>query len=261
MILKYFILTLLILKITEIFIIINREKIYKYFFYNLPKVLFDKNELKILCQNLFFKNQINLKHNFGCLKNKENTIFIVNYPVTKIEYLVSNLFPKDVCLVSSDQANIFLNLVYDFKKHDYISFPSLKKRNNFKNIEKQILQVLKKRSIYVYIENIDGKAGGNFIENGKKRIGGGKYSVGNLRSGMFHISRNNNISLTPVSVDYVHINDDYTIPKQNFEIIIGKSFKIDYLETDEFINKKMEQVKKFYKESKKKFVLNKFKDV
>lgn len=256
MLLKYFFLTLITLKIFEYIIIIHREKIYRYFFYNLPSIIYNKTNLKKVCQNIFFNNQLIFKHNFEKLKDiKSNTIFVVNYPITKIEYLVCNIFPVNMCLVSSDQANNFLKLVYS--ESEYITFPSSKKRNNFKFIQKKVLETLKSRNVYVYIENIDGKAGGEKI--GKSRIGSGKFSVGFLRTGMFHISKNKNVSITPIAVDYIHINDDYTIPKQNFEIIIGDTFIVNSDEcNDKCINTYIVNTKKFYKKSKKKFILNKF---
>jgi hypothetical protein len=229
--------------------IIHREKIIRMFVYSLPKILYNKKCFKEVCLNMFNNEQIKLQHNFYKIP-KHNTIFVVNYPITKLEYLVCNILPVPTCLVSSEQGNLLLNLVYD--KDEFISFPSSKKRKNFNNIEKRIKKTIQNKNIYVYVENIDGKAGGEKI--GHLRIGSGKNEVRNIRSGMFHIAKNNNLSITPLAVDYVHFNNN-KIPNQNFNIRVGET-KI-FSENDD-IDQYIQNIKKFFKESKKIFKIQKF---
>ena len=68
-----------------------------------------------------------------------------------------------------------------------------------------------------------------------------KGKISKLRTGLFRIAKELNISITPISIDY--INAVYgIIPNQNFRICVGETFKPTEIYNDIY------KVRKFFKE-------------
>jgi len=232
------------------FLKIFKQKIYRNIIFNLPKILFNKKEYKNLTLNTFYKNQLILKHNFDNIP-KFNTIFVANYPITKIEYMISNIIPVDICLVASSKISFLLNFFYN--KENFI-LANVSNKNSYNNVEKKIKNKIKTKSIFSYVENIDGKKASKSSKY-IGRIGSGKNQICQFRTGMFNIAKNNNLPITPIFIDYIVVNENGYIPKQNLEIKIGPT----QIMTDNInIQTYIENIRKFYKNSKKICKINKF---
>ena len=78
--------------------------------------------------------------------------------------------------------------------------------------------------------------------------------ISKLRSGMFSIAKELNVSVTPVCVDYI---DTYfgAITNQNFRIRVGDTFMIDDT------NISIQKTKKFFKETMKEFKKRKYEGI
>ena len=86
-----------------------------------------------------------------------------------------------------------------------------KGKGNFDNIKEFIKKnIQKNHSIVCYVETI--------------RCMQGK--VGRVRTGIFKISQELNIPITPVVIDKIYYDDLYKMPMQNFHIYIGKTFVV-----------------------------------
>ena len=78
--------------------------------------------------------------------------------------------------------------------------------------------------------------------------------IPSIRSGLFNISKELNIPITLVAIDYVDINYGIMF-KQNFNIVIGDTFNV------ENVSESMYKAKKFYKENITNFMKNKYKGI
>lgn len=238
-----------------IFIIIYISPInvkYKYFFCLLCLILIRKTlyiciKITFMLYQIFIRNNMNsyndftnsifnqslyLKHNFQDLPIS-NTIFVVNYPYSILEYSVMNLIPRNICLIAALNAEKFISIV--LPKKNYIVFDNSKK-NNFKNIKKKIQKIIKKFSIFVYVEKVSTRIHDEH--------------TGRIRSGFFRIAKDLNITVTPIAIDSI-LFENGIIPKQKFEIIVGKTHHVDS------IKKEVIDIKKFFINSKKYFINSK----
>ena len=164
--------------------------------------------------------------------------FLCNYPISVAEYLIPSLLPTDVCLLSSNRAEKALKLIYN--PEDYMVFAD-KNKNSFDYLKQRIEEMIKTRSMFVYVENTD------------RRIH--DFHVGKIRSGMFHIAKKIGATITPVAIDGI-IVENGIIHKQNFQINVGETKlvedpKIDLLNTRMFLLKNKRRFKKEKYESKK----------
>ncbi len=183
---------------------------------------------------LILKDCVKFKHNFDKIP-KHNTIFLVNYPITSLEFAVPTILPVKTYFVSNYKAGPFLDLVYS--KNDYIL---LKEGNNYDYFMKTIEKKIKKRSIYLYVEKfIWFEVLRTYKHN---RIT--DENVGKIRSGIFYIAKKLGLTITPIVVDSLNLD-------KNFEVRIGQTTKV--------INptQSIKDVKNFFFKTKKEFLTNK----
>jgi hypothetical protein len=158
--------------------------------------------------------------------SKGCTIYVANYPTNYIEYLTHGLFCDKLCVVVHGPAVKILKYIYG-KEHT-ISVD----KGSFDRVKKEIRDKMREGySIFSYVER---------EYHDRKDV----YDVCELRSGMFSIAKELNVTMTPVCIDHLdHImgitNDTY------FQIKVGDSFIVDNIEED------MARVKKFFKEELK----------
>jgi hypothetical protein len=178
--------------------------------------------------NNIFHKCFDFKHNFNDLP-LHNTIFLVSYPVTSLEYMIPNLIPKPLCIITSNRAEYLLKLVYE--PREYLVYNDLQK-NNYEYIYKEIEKRLIDTSMYVFVEDISSRPH--------------DFGVGNMRKGMFYIARDLGITITPIAVDAIVIKNG-TVQDQRFEIRVGKTSYVD----DPISS--MTDVKEFLSQSKRDF--------
>lgn len=162
------------------------------------------------------------RHNFYKLPS-HHTIFLVNYPITIMEYSAPVLLPKKICFLTSKRAKKFMDLVYE--EEDYLLFDDSKGKN-YELLRDNIREKIKDRSIYVYVEDIKSR----YYD----------YDIGRMRKGMFHIAKEIGVTITPLAVDSLKLN-------KKFEIRVG--------ETQLVINpvESMKRVRSFLFDSKQDF--------
>ncbi len=162
------------------------------------------------------------------------TIYLVNYPVTILEYALPSILPKPVCMVSSDRAKKLLSLAYE--PENFLVFDS-RKKNNYENLRELIRERIKKVSLYVYVDDMSKRINDNHI--------------GTLRKGMFYIANELGITITPIAMDTIATRHGI-IPPQKFEVKVGDTQEVD----DPKLT--MYNVRKFLLDEKRRFSETKF---
>jgi len=226
---RYMVLILLILlsKSIEVFGYISKGVI--------KTLMGDKEGYKYLARGVFVES-LRFHHNFEAL-SKEHTIYLVNYPVTILEYALASVLPTPVCMVSSDRAKKLLSLAYE--PDNYLVFDSSKK-NNYEHLNELIRERIKKVSLYVYVDDMS------------KRIS--DDHVGTLRKGMFYIAKELGVNITPIAMDSIVTKGGIIVP-QKFEVSVGETHKV------EDPVKSMYEVRKFLLNEKKRFMNTKFESI
>lgn len=191
-----------------------------------------KQGYKYLATGIFTRS-MRFIHNFEKLPNNP-TIYLVNYPVTVLEYALPSILPKPVCMVSSDRAKKLLSLAYE--PENFLVFDSSKK-NNYDNLKELIRERMKSISLYVYVDDMSKRIGDNHI--------------GILRKGMFYIAKELGVTITPIAMDTIVTNMGI-IPSQKFEVKVGETMKVD--DPKAAIHK----VRRFLLEEKRGFIQTKF---
>jgi hypothetical protein len=161
------------------------------------------------------------------------TIIVANYPTNYIEYMANQLFcNKKICFVVLKTAFIQSRIVQLYYSKENVLFVSSK--GSFDTTQNIIRDKIEEGfSIFVYVEE-------KYHRRPKK------YSVQNLRQGMFKIAKNLHIPITPIVFD--HIDHTFGILEQStYKIFIDKTRFV------EDIDYEMEQVHKLYKNKLKKF--------
>lgn len=177
----------------------------------------NKKFYKIQVKNIL-SNCVYFKNNFSNLPSN-NTLFLVNYPMGFLDYLIPVIIPKKFCFVTSNKARFFLEKVYN--KEDYYL---LDKKNNYKVLLEFIQNKIKSSSIFIYVEDIEYR-----YDISK---------IGKMRKGAFYIAKKLNITITPLFIGKLSIG------KQLY-IQVGNTQFVKYPE------KSMKKVKKFLMETKK----------
>ena len=169
------------------------------------KIILDRRRMycSILVKDIF-TSCFNFKHNFNDLPT-HNTILLVTYPTTILEYLSQFIFPIKISIVASQRSRSLLKLVYE--DENIITFNNLK-RKQYELLKNKIKRHIKYSSIYVYVDDMSTRYH--------------QFHVGKLRKGMFFIAKELGITITPVVIDGI-ISSYGNIHSQNFEIKIGKT--------------------------------------
>jgi hypothetical protein len=197
------------------------------------KTRIDDSKLRNIVEYSFDKVLI-LKKDFSKLPDKP-TIFVCNYCNDRIENLACILIPKDIAIMMRD------GLKKTAKLDKLVKWPIFtKEKNNYEHTKNEIIKHTKEgRSVLSYITKYQ-RLRPNYIQS--------------VRSGLFNISKELNIPITLVAIDYVDIINGIMY-KQNFNIVIGDTFIV------ENINDSIYKAKNFYKDKLSYFVKNKYKNI
>ena len=168
---------------------------------------------------------------FNTHLNKQ-TIFVCNYCSDRLENLACILIPKNLAILMRD------TLKKISKLHKLIKWPIYTKaKNSYENTKNEISKNIKEgRSIFAYVTKTP-RLGPIYIQD--------------IRSGMFKLAKELNIPVTLMSIDYIDSKMGM-IQSQNFHIEIGETFMVND------INESVHIAKKYFKNTLKKFSLNKY---
>ena len=148
----------------------------------------------MLCSYIDACNPI---HNFEKLPSFP-TIYVANYPKSKLEYIFPAILPGKICYIASTKSSwIFSRIV---EKDEYISVDQ-KAKNNFEYIKTNIQKQIKISSIFVYVQ-----------DQSNVRM--------TLRKGIFLIAHELNIPITPITIGDMNLG-------KNFQVHVGKTFLIN----------------------------------
>lgn len=190
------------------------------------------NRISYFTKILFSFPQINLIHNMNILKDiNYPVIYLANYPITPYEYLLQGVFPNSIFILGKN-AKKYANIIVGSCNKYYFSLEG----NSYDIVEKNIVKLVGKgKSIFAY------------IEKGCKPDG---YKASKIRSGLLHISKNNNIPIVLVIFDHFYIVRGI-FPRQNFRIKVFKPTIIrDVEKTKQKIQYLYNKTLTFYKKHK-----------
>jgi hypothetical protein len=171
--------------------------------------------------SLFLYKNLNLNMNIKDLPSKP-TIIVANYPSNYIEYLTHGLFGDKLCLLVYGPAVKILKYIYG--KDHLIAV----NKGNFEKTQEEVKHKLDSGyHIFAYVEKD--------YYNRKN-----PYTISELRTGMFSIAKNLNVTITPVTIDHI----DHLLGGVNtnsiFNIKIGKT---EYVND---IDKSIKQTREFF---------------
>ena len=182
------------------------------------------------CYNMF-SNKFRLHLNFNKLPQKPSLI-VCNYCHDRFENLALILIPRNIVILIRD-------VVLKYTKLDKLIkwVIVIKKENNYESTKKEIQKHINEgRSVVSYVS---------------KDPYFGPTHIRNIRSGIFKISKDLNIPITPLAIDYID-NNYGIINYQNFNMKTGNTFYVND------VKQSMTSVKKFFKNSLKSFKKNKY---
>lgn len=185
--------------------------------------------------NRFFNKYFYYSNNFDSIP-KHKTIYVSNYVSDRFENFACIMIPN----ISIILGETFVNTL---KLHKVVK--NLISRKNCKNQYDTIKNDVKTQynngmSIFAYIEEPS-----TVIDDG----------IGKLRSGMFSIAKDLNITITPVVFDHIEYNNFGIIYNQNYRIKIGKPFYVQDVKESKY------KVKKFFRNTLKEFKKKKFENI
>jgi hypothetical protein len=164
---------------------------------------------RIIC-TVLYKIGLNLEMNTNNIPTNP-TIYMSNYPSNNIEYLTHGLFCDKFCLVVGSGIYKYIKYIYD-EKH-LISVH----KGSFDSVQDQIKKKIADGfSIFCYIEK----------EYFNRKS---DFELTEFRTGMFHIAKNLNVTITPVCVDHIIYNMGI-IDDNVFKIKIGQTMHVENVE-------------------------------
>jgi len=133
------------------------------------------------------------------------TIFMANYPINYIEYFTHGLFGSKFCLVVHGPAVKILKYLYG---NDHLIAVN---KGNFDKVQDLVYNKMSKGySIFCYIER---------EYHGRKD----NYTVQEFRTGMFHIAKNLNKTITPLCIDHLEHFMGFIDIENVFRIKVGET--------------------------------------
>ena len=145
------------------------------------------------------------------------TIILCNYPANYIEYLCNKLLSKGICFVILKAAVVQSRIVKLFYKDNCVIFVA--KNGSFQHTVGLIKRKIRQGySIFTYIEK----------DYYKRRD---KYTISELRSGMFTIAKTIGVTITPIVFDHI---DHYAgvIMQDKFRIYIDSTRLVEDVYTE-----------------------------
>ena len=184
-----------------------------------------------IVMNIYTNSGLNVITDFSKLPSTP-TIILANYCRDRVENVACMIVPRKLAiLMQSGFKNV--NMTNIINKPIYVHGHG---KGNFENISEAIKKAHDEgNSIFVYINSP------NYFNY-----------LTRYKSGIFHIAKKHNISITPLAIDYVHTRFG-TIPKQNFFMKAGEPF---YVDGD--ISTAKYKTRSFHKWTHKRFKRNKF---
>lgn len=176
------------------------------------------------------------KMNFGLKMNEKDipckpTIIMANYPINYVEYLTQGLFGSKVCLLVHEPAIKVLKYIHGEEHLVCVN------KGEFDQLQQRVKEKLDSGyHIFCYIERD--------YYNRKH-----DYQITELRSGMFTIAKNLEVTITPVVIDHIKhtCGIDEDIP---FQIKIGRTQTVDN------VKEVMNKVRDFYSKNLRKMSNN-----
>ena len=166
-----------------------------------------------------------LTHNFEMLPTHK-TIFLVTYPLELVEYLFPSLIPNTTfCYVAAPVAAKALKLLV-YKPNEFVVLTGDK--NNFDYLKTQLADKLQRTSIWVYANSRNSRVH--------------DYDIGRMRTGMFYIARDLNVTVTPVVIN--------SFCCKNFNVVIGDTAFVDSVDP----MKTVKTVRKFMRDCKNSYM-------
>jgi hypothetical protein len=204
--------------------------IYKSFRYR-KKNLENNYVTRILVTDLFNKF-FRVSHNFEKIP-KKSTIFISNYVKDRIENLACIMLPVNICPVMST-ALTFLT--------KFITPVIIKGNSNQYDKMKEKINEMLSKGIYVFI----------YIEKIHSSITDNDFGV--IRNGVFNIAKDLDTTITPIAFDRILYNKYAILVKQNYQICVGDTFKVDN------VNDVKYKTRRFFRDKIKYFSKTKFEE-
>ena len=171
-----------------------------------------------------FYTHFNYKHNFYNLPTKP-TIYVANYVMDRIENISCILIPTRLCVIMGS------GFIDHFKLNKIVKYTHATRKHSgeYQEVKSSIKNKLNSGiSVFSYISR-------PFISN----------HIGKVRSGMFRIAKELNVTITPIYFDY--IKHSYgVIPFQDFNIVVGDTFYVNNIELSVY------RTKLFFKKNRKK---------
>ena len=182
-----------------------------------------------------FSTCVNLKLDFSRLPSKPS-IIVCNYCWDRLENITCILIPKDIVILMRDTLIKISKLDKLIKWAIYT-----KEKGSYEDTKRDILEHTKEgRFIFSYISKHP-KLGVTHIQG--------------VRSGMFNLAKELNIPITLMVIDYIDTDSFGRIRNQNFNILVGDTFKVDN------VNESVYRAKKFFKTNLIKFQKDKYKGI
>ena len=166
----------------------------------------DNHITRVLVSDLFHRN-FRIIHNFHKIPKKQ-TIFLSNYVKDRVENLACMLLPVDICPMVAKWLSFLQNFITpviirgELKQYD---------------IMKEKIKEMHGKGYYVFV----------YIEKWCSSITDER--LGSIRNGIFNIAKELDITVTPIAFDRVLYNKYAILEKQNYQICVGDTFKIDDL--------------------------------
>ena len=139
----------------------------------------------------------------------EPTIFMSNYPINYIEYFTHGLFGNKLCLLVHGPAIKILKYLYG---NDHLIAVN---KGNFDKVQELVYDKMNNGySIFCYIERE--------YHNRKDN-----YTIQEFRTGMFHIAKKLNKTITPLCIDHLEHIMGFIETENIFRIKVGDTQYVD----------------------------------
>lgn len=157
------------------------------------------------------------------------TIFIANYPASILNYFVPGIFPKNICLIAGYKiGRKFIPIAFPEDQIIYVH----EQEHNYDLVKKQIKSKLQQGyCIFAYADNA--------------KIRKDETDIKEWRKGMFVISKELRVSLTPVVVERITLGPLGQIKQKKMRIQIGKPHIVKNIKTS------MDTMKSYFQQALK----------
>lgn len=153
----------------------------------------------------------------------QHTLFVIHYPFNIIDYFALGIFPEEAILMA-DSRHKFADLVMPQKR---ILEVDLGKSANYPILLNKVRKTLKTNSIIAYVSSAQSNPG----------------EIGKMRKGLFAISKELNVTITPIAFQRLELGALGNLTNGSFRIGIGKVHIV------KDITQSMSYVGKFFQQS------------